>query len=350
MIFGSNKFDNNCGILDNCYIMDNKNTNNKKVKYAVITAVIILLALMASFWVFSSTFKPVTTKIENSSSKPSNNGFTAETVGKTTLKARLSDKEADKLSQQFNSLLKQERKNKGQIFNWYMGWWDADAFNQCKTKDGKPDIILPKIPAEAGSEEIPTDRLSTLIPVPKVIEKKSWLSYVDKPIETPIIMTDVVDMFATNSDGSVNLSQRIDDSAVDSPTQIKLNDGVVHLPISPIPGEKGNSYISGHTSNFGYIDSAYKTIFKPIERASKIGDKFYIWDCEGRKMQFDVFEAKEILAGDTTEAWKDYPNERVVTLQGSILETVNGRLEPTKRWLTRGKLNLQESIKMNPTK
>jgi hypothetical protein len=329
--------------------MDNKKTNNKKIKYAVITAVIILLALFASLWVFSTTFAKPVNKIMTSSSKdnPNDSGFTAETVGKTELKARLSDKAADKLSQQFNSLLKQERKNKGQNFNWYMGWWDADAYNQCKDKVGKSEVILPTIPAEAGSEEIPSDRLSTLIPAPKVAEKKSWLSYVDKPVETPIIMTDVQDMFAKNADGTINLSQRIDDSAVDSPTQVKLNDGVVHLSISPLPGEKGNSYISGHTSNFGYIESQYKTIFKPIERASKAGDKFFIWDCEGRKLQFDVFEAKEILAGDTSEAWRDYPSERVVTLQGSILETVNGKLEPTKRWLTRGKLNLQESIKLN---
>ncbi len=331
--------------------MNEKLNNNKKIKYAVITAIVILLALLASFWVFTSNTKNIKSSNTNLSSKDSGySGFTAETVGKTELKARLSDKEADKISQQFNSLLKQERKNKGQFFNWYMGWWDADAFNQCKDDKGAPTIKLPRIPAEAGSEEIPTDRLATLIPVPKSPEKKSWIQYVDRPVDAPIIMTDVEDMFATNSDRSINLSQRIDDSAVDSPTQLKLNKGVVHLSISPQPGEKGNSYISGHTSNFGYIESEYKTVFKPLERATKPGEKFYVWDCEGRKLQFDVFESLEIGEGQTSEAWKDYQNDRVVTLQGSILENVNGTLQPTKRWLTRGKLNLQESIKFNSDK
>jgi hypothetical protein len=345
------KFDKKCGFLFNSMRMDQKLSNNKKIKYTALTAIIILLALMASFWVFSTNSKTSTIN-KTSSSKPdsANSGFVAETVGKTQLKARLADKEADKLSQQFNALLRQDRKNKGQVFNWNMGWWDADSVNQCKDESGKPASKLPKVPADTGSEEIPKDKLSTLVPVPKTVEKKSFIQYVGKPVEAPIIITDVEDMFATNSDGSINLSQRIDDSAIDSPTQKKLDKGPVHLAISPLPGEKGNSYISGHTSNFGFIDSAYKTIFKPLERSTKVGEKFYIWDCEGRKLQFDVFESLEINAGDTSEAWKDYPNDRVVTLQGSILETVNGKLEPTKRWLTRGKLNLQESIKLNPTK
>jgi hypothetical protein len=58
-------------------------------------------------------------------------------------------------------------------------------------------------------------------------------------------------------------------------------------------------------------------------------------------MKFKVFEAITIRAEDTEIAYKSFGDRRVVTLQGSVLEIVNGFLQPTKRWLTRGELVLE---------
>jgi hypothetical protein len=181
--------------------------------------------------------------------------------------------------------------------------------------------------------------------------KKNWLSYPKYNIEAPLQNGSFQDFYISDSktgnikiDSPIQEDQRdIDRGNYESvPVQKLLKSGIVHLPITPQPGQVGNSYIIGHTSNFPQVVSNYNTIFKPLERASQIGEEFFVWDHQCRKLKFVVFESLAIREEDVDTAYKNFGDRRVVTLQGSILELVKGYLQPTKRWLTRGELVVEK--------
>jgi hypothetical protein len=173
--------------------------------------------------------------------------------------------------------------------------------------------------------------------------QKNWLSFTKYGVQAPVINGSFGDFYNYNSNGEINLNNEIqeDKNAIANgnyesvPVQKLLKAGVVHLPISPAPGQVGNSYIIGHTSNFPQVQSAYNKIFKPFESKSLVGDEFTIWDNKCRQMTFRVFEAFAIGEYDTATAYQNMGNRRVVTLQGSILDA---NWQPTKRWLTRAEL------------
>ena len=332
-------------------------TKNKAVlKYAVPAVLVILLIAIVSVVLNSGSKSTPVVNNKSSSSSSVAVDMNASDVEKPKKEATLSDKEDDKKSQQINSLLKQKRKNKIE-FVWYMGWWDVASKKKCNS-DGTT-IAIPNIPSDAGSAEIPKQRLTDLVPVPSKPEKKNIISYPEYKVEVPLVYTNLDDRFEKNSDGTINFNKTYSDDSAKSPIQQKLKKGVILEPMAPQPGETGNSYISGHTSNYSYVDSQYNTAFKPMESKTKVGEKFFVYDCEGRKLVFDVFEAKEITADDTDQAWKDYADKRVVSLQGSVLKKCAGGLEqacanqgcqgvcPTHRWITRGVLNVPESLKAN---
>jgi Sortase domain len=173
--------------------------------------------------------------------------------------------------------------------------------------------------------------------------QKNWLSFGKYGVEAPIQNGSFGDFYNYGANGEININSEIqeDKNAIargnyeSVPVQKLLKAGVVHLPISPAPGQVGNSYIIGHTSNFPQVKSAYNKIFKPFESKSKAGDEFTIWDHKCRQMTFRVFEAFAISEYEITTAYQNMGNRRVVTLQGSILDA---NWQPTKRWLTRAEL------------
>jgi hypothetical protein len=173
--------------------------------------------------------------------------------------------------------------------------------------------------------------------------QKNWLSFGKYRVEAPVINGSFGDFYNYNSDGQIDLNSQIqeDKNAIargnyeSVPVQRLLKAGVVHIPISPAPGQVGNSYIIGHTSNFPQVKSSYNTIFKPFESKSRVGDQLTIWDHKCRQLTFRVFEAFAIGEYDTATAYENMGNRRVVTLQGSILDAY---FQPTKRWLTRAEL------------
>lgn len=188
--------------------------------------------------------------------------------------------------------------------------------------------------------------LDELLACPQNPQQQNFLRYPQYNINTPIIYSELTDLFQTNPDGSINYTAPIEEDLnqgpLSNPIQRLLVDGIVHIAFTAKPGEVGNSYIVGHSSNYSSVRSDYNTIFKPIERISQPGEEFIIWDECGRELLFRVFETKAILEDEVEEAYRIYPERRVVTLQTSILEFVPGiGLYPTKRWLTRGELVLE---------
>ncbi|NJL96686.1 hypothetical protein HC864_02610, partial [Candidatus Gracilibacteria bacterium] len=113
--------------------------------------------------------------------------------------------------------------------------------------------------------------LSTLIEAPKNPTKRNQLIWEQYEITTPIQYAAFDDIFL-KVDGTNTYSNFVDNNPIDSPIQLKLRDGVVHLPFSPAPGELGNSYIIGHSSNYNNVQSDYNYIFAPlINKVSKRG-------------------------------------------------------------------------------
>jgi hypothetical protein len=198
--------------------------------------------------------------------------------------------------------------------------------------------------------------LSTLIQIPEKCEKKNWLSFPKFKVEANLQNQSFDEFFEKNENDKIDFRKPIQEKQSDInagnyesiPIQKLLKTGVVHIPITPQPGEVGNSYIVGHTSNFPSVKSDYNTIFKAFESKSEIGDEFFIFDHQCRKLKFKVFEVTAIKSAEIQEAYKNFGDRRTVTLQGSILEYVNGYLEPTKRWLTRGELVLELEENRNP--
>ena len=197
--------------------------------------------------------------------------------------------------------------------------------------------VSPQTPDDSIKLQLPTP-LESIIPKPTNPQYKNFLRYPKYNINVPVLYSSFEDLFEKNSDGTINFYKPIDNDPINSPIQQKLKGGIVHIAFTPQPGEIGNSYIIGHSSNYSVVKSSYNAVFKPLEGKSKPGEEFYIYDRYGRELKFKVFEATRISAEDGATAYKNYPDKRVVTLQTSVLTWTSKGYQATHRWLTRGEL------------
>jgi sortase (surface protein transpeptidase) len=250
--------------------------------------------------------------------------------------------------------------------------------NQIFTKIAKNDTVkIADLAQDISRQVLPLDKKSIMartnlsdleqslqnqiqitlkLPIAKIILKppnpqlKEFLRYPEYNINAPLVYSKLSDFFESDDKGILKRDSKnqlipIVENPADIakgnyesvPIQRLLKNGVVHSAFTVEPGEIGNSYIVGHSSNFSTVQSAYNYIFKPIEKRSKVGEEFFIFDRDGRELRFRVFEVLEIQAEDVGAAYKNFGDKRVVTLQTSILDA---NFQPTKRWLTRGELVL----------
>jgi Sortase domain len=201
--------------------------------------------------------------------------------------------------------------------------------------------------------------IADLIPAPANPQLTNFLRYPKYGINVPIQYAGLKDLFETDKNGElvkasdgrfVPIEENVErDGPLGVPVQRLLINGIVHIGFTPQPGDVGNSYIVGHSSNFSSVPSDYNYIFRPLQERSQIGEEFFVYDKDGRELKFNVFEVKTIkqeetniayFGGSESEDLYSKTGKRVVTLQCSILEYVKGTLQPTKRWLTRGELVL----------
>lgn len=187
--------------------------------------------------------------------------------------------------------------------------------------------------------------LNDLIPAPRNPGRnKNLLLYYgnDYSFRAPIIYSSLDDLYYRDDNGNIDFRAAKDTSAINSPVQVKLRDGVVHMANTPQPGELGNAYIIGHSSNYSSVKSSYNEIFKPLMKRSEAGERFVIYDQLGRELEFKVFEVVEIEYREAEKAYamERFSDSRVVTLQASVLKWTSTGWQPTHRWLTRGKLIL----------
>ena len=96
----------------------------------------------------------------------------------------------------------------------------------------------------------------------------------------------------------------------------ELTKGVVKYPTTPVPGNKGNTLIFGHTSSEWWKKNEYGVIFRNIPKL-KAGQKFYvIWN--GKKTAYEMVERKVVRPKEVENYYHEFSDkeESYLTLMG----------------------------------
>jgi LPXTG-site transpeptidase (sortase) family protein len=97
--------------------------------------------------------------------------------------------------------------------------------------------------------------------------------------------------------------------------QKALRSGVVHYPGTAMPGEDGNAYIFGHSSDYPWAKGAYKNIFASLPKI-RIGEEVKISNQAGTVYVYIVRESFSASASDTYLLSQDR-SKKTLTLQTS---------------------------------
>jgi len=97
--------------------------------------------------------------------------------------------------------------------------------------------------------------------------------------------------------------------------QVSLRTGVVHYPGTALPGQAGNAYLFGHSSDYLTAPGDYKTVFALLPQA-QVGDMIEISDPDGRLFVYSVTETAVISPDDFSRLSQDR-TRRQLTLQTS---------------------------------
>lgn len=106
------------------------------------------------------------------------------------------------------------------------------------------------------------------------------------------------------------------DQANEDSFQAGLKNGVVHYPGTANPGEYGNVYIFGHSSDYRLSNGKYRTVFAVLPKI-KIGSEILLSDHSGKVYTYKVTESKVVAASDTHYLGQYDYKSRLLTLQTS---------------------------------
>lgn len=106
------------------------------------------------------------------------------------------------------------------------------------------------------------------------------------------------------------------DSKTEKDFQAGLINGVVHYPGTANPGQLGNSYIFGHSSDFIWSKGHYKTIFAVLSQIQK-GAEIVISDAQGNSYLYTVTDSRRVAANDLSVLDQQGYQKKLLTLQTS---------------------------------
>lgn len=95
-----------------------------------------------------------------------------------------------------------------------------------------------------------------------------------------------------------------------------LTKGVVHFPGTAKPGEFGNVYLFGHSSDFPWKDGDYKTVFALLPNITT-GEKIRVSDPEGRLFTYAVTSTLVVGPKDVSVLDQHEKKTRMLSLQTS---------------------------------
>lgn len=97
--------------------------------------------------------------------------------------------------------------------------------------------------------------------------------------------------------------------------QAALANGVVHYPGTALPGQTGNVYIFGHSSDLPWSQGRYKTVFALLPRIRK-GDKIFLSNSAGKVFTYAVTNAF-VASADDLKYLDPVNSKKILTLQTS---------------------------------
>ncbi|MFA5009872.1 MAG: sortase [Patescibacteria group bacterium] len=95
-----------------------------------------------------------------------------------------------------------------------------------------------------------------------------------------------------------------------------LEQGVVHYPNTAAPGEFGNAYYFGHSSDYAFKDGNYKTVFATLPRI-EVGAEILITNSAGRQFSYVVRDKKVVEAKDMSVLSQGDRTQKLLTMQTS---------------------------------
>jgi len=104
--------------------------------------------------------------------------------------------------------------------------------------------------------------------------------------------------------------------ATEEAFQAGLKNGVVHYPGTANPGQFGNVYIFGHSSDYWWSDGHFKTVFAILPQI-KLGADIVLTSAQGQAFTYRVFDAKVVAATDTAYLDQRGYQRKLLTLQTS---------------------------------
>lgn len=106
------------------------------------------------------------------------------------------------------------------------------------------------------------------------------------------------------------------DQADEKHFQEGMSQGVAHYPGTALPGQFGNVFIFGHSSDFVWAKGEYKTIFAVLPKI-KIGDEIIITDSQANEFVYIVKKSTSASADDTAFLDQNTEGRKILTLQTS---------------------------------
>jgi sortase A len=97
--------------------------------------------------------------------------------------------------------------------------------------------------------------------------------------------------------------------------QTALQTGVVHFPGTAKPGEYGNVYILGHSSDYAWAKGEFKTVFASLPEIQK-GVEITVSDSEGNPFTYTVTGTKIVAPEELSVLDQDF-KKKTLTLQTS---------------------------------
>lgn len=98
--------------------------------------------------------------------------------------------------------------------------------------------------------------------------------------------------------------------------QAALINGPTHYPGTANPGEFGNAYIFGHSSDFIWSKGHYKNVFALLPKI-KLDAQIVISNQQGNKFIYTVTDSREVAANDLSVLSQQNYQKKLLTLQTS---------------------------------
>lgn len=130
---------------------------------------------------------------------------------------------------------------------------------------------------------------------PDAVSTSDWLSIPTLGIEAPIVY----------------VTEKSEEAY-----QAGLHNGVVHYPGTALPGEFGNVYIFGHSSDLVWVQGNYKTVFALLPKI-QLGDEIRVSNDQGEVFTYIVTDTMIVNPSDTSVLDQFEYTQQLLTVQTS---------------------------------